>query len=69
MKLFKWPFLSHYNKNSKKNITVCKNAVYSITNHGIDMKILNNIKQCMAHIFVTVNFSENCLFMGAIFNF
>jgi hypothetical protein len=33
------------------------------------MKILNNMEQSMANIFVTVNFSEKCLFMGAIFNF
>jgi hypothetical protein len=49
--------------------TVSKNVVYSITNQGIDLKILINIKKCMAHIFVTVNFSENCLFMGVIFNY
>ncbi len=69
MKLFIWPFLSHYDKNSIYKNTVRKNAVYSITNHDIDMKILNNMNQYMAHTFVTVNFSEKCLFMGAIFNF
>ncbi len=50
-------------KLCKKN-TVGKNLVYSITNHDIDMKINSNMNQCMAHIFVTVNFSEKCLFMG-----
>jgi hypothetical protein len=68
MKLFISPFLSHYNKNSKKN-KVWKNSVYSMTNHDIDMKIINNMKQSMVQIFVTVNFSEKCLFMDAIFNF
>jgi hypothetical protein len=48
---------------------VWKNAGYSITNHDIDRKILNNMKKSMANIFVTVNFSEKCLFMGAVFNF
>ncbi len=33
------------------------------------MKIVDNMKHSMANIFVTVNFSEKCLFMGAIFNF
>ncbi len=68
LKLFIWPFLSHYDKNSIKN-TVWKNVVYSITNHEIDIKIPNNMKQRMTYIFVTVNFSWKCLFMGAIFNF
>jgi hypothetical protein len=50
MKLFIWPFLSHYDKNSIKN-TVWKNAVYSITNLGIDMTILINIKHMYgAHV-------------------
>jgi hypothetical protein len=35
------------------------------------MKILNYKKKSMANIFVTVpvNFSEKCLFMGAVINF
>jgi hypothetical protein len=69
MKLFIWPFLSHYDKNSVKDNTVWKNVIYSITNHDIDMKIQYNMDPCMAHIFVTVNFSEKCLFMGVIFIF
>jgi hypothetical protein len=69
MKLFIWPFLSHNDKNSEKENTVWKNVIYSITNHDIDTKIQYNMNQYMAHIFVTVNFSEKCLFMGVIFNF
>ncbi len=57
MKLFIWPFLSSYDKNSVKKTTVWENVVYPIPNHDIDMKIPNNMKQCMAHIFVIVNFS------------
>ncbi len=49
--------------------TVWKNWINSITNQDIDLKFLRGMTCCMAHIFVTVNFSKKCLFMGATFRF
>jgi hypothetical protein len=37
--------------------------------YGIDLKFLSDMNCCMAHFFVTINFSEKCLFMGATFSF
>ncbi len=53
-----------YEKN-----TVWQNLINSITNHDVDLKFLRDMNCCMAHIFVTVNFSEKSLFMGATFSF
>ncbi len=61
-KRFIWLSLSH-NDISKKN-TVCQNLSNSITNQDIDLKFLQDMNWCMAHIF-----SEKCLFTGATFSF
>jgi hypothetical protein len=52
-----------------KKIMVWKNTVNSITSQDIDLEIPNDINPSMAHIFITVNFSGKCLFMGANLNF
>jgi hypothetical protein len=48
--------------------TVWQNLINSITNQGIDLKFLRGM-DCWRTLFVTLNFSEKCLFMGAIFSF
>ncbi len=57
-----------YHTTAIKN-TVWQNLINSITNQDIDLKFLKGMDCCMAHIFVTVNFSEKCLFMGVTFSF
>ncbi len=50
-----------------KKKTVWKNVVVSRTNHDIDMKILNNMKQSMAHIFVAVKWNASLWVQYSIF--
>ncbi len=68
-KLFRRLSPSHNDNISRKENTVWQNVINSITNQDIDLKFLRDMNSCMAHIFVTVNFSEKFLFMGATFSF
>ncbi len=66
---FHLAILSHNNKNSFFfKYGLAKYNSFN-TNKDIDLKIRRDMHWSLAHIFIIVNFSWKCLFLGAIFSF